>query len=493
LEQAYRDGRLEELASDDGLFNPATASPEEIEQAVKTYYKHHCPSFTSSILASDKVNFEVQGTSSEFYPRRNFKVKTKVEGNFNWKPIEDFTNEEKEALEKEDLEKLETDGGLYMEKESLNLFMNRGPFEEDFALDQVAVEADLKKLGHESTRLADGWYMDNYTNPTDRWTLKVDYMESSGSYNAGFASWVGNGYTKHPLQDYLKVLNGTEHLLPTVKTSVCDNDGMRWEDYRTSLLGFPVMAFWKRGTEGKDAVYTFIGYYRMLLDKSSTQVLGFKTPKKLTHTLFPDGLDDKGKQKYKRLRDVAECWEFSNNARGFCSYRDPWNRVELSFKAPKDVENEYTSAGAPVVANSFEYRYHSKDDYIDVLYAFDEASQSDLNEVSKELELENFNIVLTEGDRESGAKALLTTHQNWEKVCKWLWSTNLDAVDSQGSYINIPVGDTLYLNDGTFFVINENGEYESTLGLDFDANKIYYIHKTDDKGNKIYETDDNGD
>ena len=41
--------------------------------------------------------------------------------------------------------------------------------------------------------------MNNYTNPTDRWTMKVDYMESSGSYNAGFASMVGNAYTKHPL------------------------------------------------------------------------------------------------------------------------------------------------------------------------------------------------------------------------------------------------------------------------------------------------------
>lgn len=493
LEQAYKDGRLEDLASADGLYNPNTATAEQIEEAVKTYYKHHCPSFTSSIRANDKVGFEVQGTSSEFYPRRNYKIKTKVEGNFNWKSIEDFTNEDKAELSEEQLEKLEADGGLYMEEESLNLFMNRGPFEKDFAEDQAAVEADLKQLGHETTRLVDGWYMDNYTNATDRWTLKVDYMESSGSYNAGFASWVGNSYTKHPLQDYLGVLTNTSKLLPIVDTSACDDDGMRWEDYRTSLLGFPIMAFWKRGTDGVDAVYTFIGYYRMLLDKSSTSVLGFKTPKKICHKLFPKKYNDDGTVKeYHRLRDIAECWEFSNNARGFCSYRDPWNRVEMSFKAPAGVANEYTSKGAPIVANSFEYRYHSKDDYIDVLYEFDEATQDDLNEVINELGLPEGSIIA--GDRESGADALLTTHANWEKVCKWVWSTNLDAVSSQGTYVEVPVGDVLFDNseETNIFVIDDNGAYIKVTGLTFDKTKEYYTYKTDNSGNIEYETDSDG-
>jgi hypothetical protein len=167
------------------------------------------------------------------------------------------------------------------------------------------------------------------------------------------------------------VLGGTGELKPVEPKAIASDDGMRWQDYRTSLLGFPVMAFWKRGT-GDTAVYTFIGYYRMLLDKSSTQVLGFKTPKKVVHKLFPKTYNDDGSIKdYYPLRDIAECWEFSNNARGYCSYRDPWNRVELSFKPPVGVANEYTDKGAPIVANSFEYRYHSKDDYIDTLYAFD--------------------------------------------------------------------------------------------------------------------------
>ena len=184
------------------------------------------------------------------------------------------------------------------------------------------------------------------------------------------------------------------------------------------------------------------------------------------------------------MRDVAECWEFSNNARGYCSYRDPWNRVELSFKPPVGVKNEYTDKGAPIVANSFEYRYHCKDDYIDKLYAFDEATQAELNEVAEELGLPENSII--KDNRPSGADALLTTHTNWEKVCKWLWSTNLDAVESQGRYIKVPVGDVEYKTDGSFFYINANGEYIAATEA-FDAEKAYYKYKRDKDGNIEYE------
>lgn len=471
LDQAYLNGELEKLAREDGLISENEVDGTVIAEAVKKYYKYHCPSFTSSIRTSDKVNFEVQGTSSEFYPRRNYKIKTKMEGKFNWKDNADLDEED------------QTDeGGAFTEEEALNIFMHKGPYAEVFLNDQAKLAEDTKYLGYEESRLADGWYMNNYTNPTDRWTMKVDYMESSGSYNAGFASMVGNGYTKHPLQDYLGVLGGVGNLKPVEPKAIASDDGMRWQDYRTSLLGFPVMAFWKRGS-GDSAIYTFIGYYRMLLDKSSTQVLGFKTPKKVVHKLFPY-VDDEGNTQYKRLRDVAECWEFSNNARGYCSYRDPWNRVELSFKPPVGVANEYTDKGAPIVANSFEYRYHSKDDYIDTLYAFDQASQADLNEVAKELGLPANSII--EKNRASGADALLTTHVNWEKVCKWLWSTNVDAVESQGTYKEIPVGDIEYKTDGTFFVINENNEFVASTEA-FNKDKTYYIANTgDDKETNPY-------
>jgi hypothetical protein len=59
----------------------------------------------------------------------------------------------------------------------------------------------------------------------------------------------------------------------------------------------------------------------MLLDKGSDEVLGFKPPKNVKAN-YLSGKD---------MRKKAECWEFSNNNRTYCSYRDPEDRVELSF------------------------------------------------------------------------------------------------------------------------------------------------------------------
>lgn len=466
LERAYTNGELETLARADGLIAEGETDSEKIKDGVRLYYKHHCPSWISTMRTNDKVEFVVQGTSSEFYPRRNYKIKTKMDFENCWKDNEDLDPED------QDLEA----GGAYTEEDGLNIFMNRGPFAEIYVADKAKLAADDKYIGYEESRCADGWYMNNYTNPTDRWTMKVDYMESSGSYNAGFASMVGNGYTKHPLQDYYKagLLGGTNKLEPVVDSSVIK--GIQWNDYRTSLLGFPVMAFQKTGS-GDNVKYTFIGFYRMLLDKSSTQVLGFKPNKKVTHKLFPKEYNEDGSVKeYEALRNVAECWEFSNNARGYCSYRDPWRRVELSFTPPANASIEnggYTAKGAPVVANNFEYRYHSKDDFIDVLYDFDAATQAQLNEVAEELGTD----VIPQGDRIAGTKALLSTHTNWEKVCKWLWSTNLDAVDSQGSYEKVPVGDIEY-QTGVYYVITEDGSYEISNNP-FNADITYYTKVTD--------------
>ena len=60
-------------------------------------------------------------------------------------------------------------------------------------------------------------------------------MESSGSYNTGFANLMGNGlYSKHPLEYY-------------------DDDGMKGAavGHRTSVYGFPVMVFHKHNKAGK--------------------------------------------------------------------------------------------------------------------------------------------------------------------------------------------------------------------------------------------------
>ena len=459
LDVAYARGELVQKCVDDGLLAANEMDQNTINEAVKTYYKHHCPSWTSTLSTGDIVTIEVQGTSSEFYPRRNFKIKTKCEKENTWGDIEDDDGN--------------VTGQGWTEEDCLNIFMHKGPYEDIFIDDQKKLKENPYYYGVEKSRMIDGWYMNNYTNPTDRWTMKVDYMESSGSYNAGFASLVGNAYTKHPLQDYVKagVLTNTDKF----ENDVFEN--VRWEDYRTSLLGFPVMAFQKRkkkGSSNNETEYIFIGYYRMLLDKGSDQVLGFKAPKKIEHTLVDN----------KKLRDVAECWEFSTNARTFCSYRDPWDRVEFSFKAPRSeglngfIKLDSGAIGGPMVLNHFEPRYFAYGDYLkndeDGFYNFGNLDQDTVNAICDDLGIDIIDITSSEAPYLAQNAAVDILMKNWEKVCKWVYSTNLDNVKSQGNYNEIPVGLVKY-EPGVFYVIDETSPtgYSIAEGA-FEPSQTYY-------------------
>ena len=465
LDRAYAIGDLEKLAADDGLFNPEdpNLTAEMKAEAVKTYYKHHCPSWTG-----ENCELVVQGTSSEYYPRRNYKIKTKTEF---------------------DADKVER----------VHIFLNKGPFEEDYKKDP---ELTRQKY----------WYMNNYTSGTHKWTMKVDFMESSGSYNAGFASMVKTAYTKHPLQDYVeagaintvvteykedaegnptqeikKQYNGLAPIVNFAKpisTNPLDNANIKWDDYRTSLLGFPVMAFHKKA-DG----YTFIGYYRMLLDKGSDEVLGFKPPKGVTANLMGG----------KDVRKKAECWEFSNNNRTYCSYRDPWDRVELSFTPPDNKitdETGLTAAGIPIVADSFEYRYHDKEDYLDTLYGLGKKDNGVWGYAGKEEDaaafLKETGIDITSTNNWPAAREkMLDYYKNWEDVCKWVWSTCIDNVISSAGigngYQPVKVGDTPFTTDGSLLIAQNESFVPVTSGV-FDINIDYWktveIEKPGTEGEK---------
>lgn len=420
LERAYSKGQLEELAIADGLCQK-NSTPEQKLEAIKTYYKHHCPSWTGY-----NVEFVVQGTSSEFYPRRNYKIKTKTDK--------------------------DSDG-----QKRVHIFLNRGPFADEYKEEQAKLENGEISQGQETATRQNCWYMNNYTNGITKWTMKVDYMESSGSYNAGFAGLVGNAYTKHPLKDYLDqgAIIDTNGDLNSI------NKVLDWSDYRTSLLGFPVMAFQKKS----DGQYIFLGYYRMLLDKGSDEVLGFKPNKNLKHNILQN----------RRVRDVAECWEFSNNARTYCSYRDPWQRVQLSFRPPEGTEDEYafTSKNAPIISDHFEYRYSCHEDLLDLIYKYSQKAE--------DLKKEPYYIY----NKEQAAEKLFEIYSNWEKVCQWIWSTNMDNVQSQNTYVKAPVGKKAY-EPNKYYIMNESGEWVKSESETWVDGVIYAEQVYDENGNPTY-------
>lgn len=470
LDRAYVNGELEELAVQDGLCK-ATDSAEVRAAAVKKYYRHHCPSWTGT-----NVEMVVQGTSSEFYPRRNYKLKTK----------NNETND------------------------NVSIFLNKGPYANDFITYGTEYSTDEKT----NPCHMDFFYMDNYEVGTTKFTMKIDYMESSGSYNTGFANLVANAYSKHPLETYVK--NGR----------IVDKNGNPYEvkqsyldSLRTSIQGFPVMAFHKRG-EGD---YVYIGRYNMNLDKGSDECFGFKPDKKMYV------LDSEGNPQ--RVRDYAECWEMQNNARGYCSFRDPWNREELSFDSSGQT-NPYTSYGSPLVADHIEQRYNAHDDALDGLwelntntspgkkaviwesmgwaekvketepgwqngidYATDE--KGNIYQFTNKEEIQKYdftdNDIGADGkplpfapndNLEPGRKLFLKLLENWERVSKWVWSTNTDNVISGAStYDTIALGKQKYI-PGTFYIQVYNEDIQKFEFIKeeansvYDSNKVYYEQVT---------------
>lgn len=371
---------------------------------VANYYLHHGASFVAT-----KGEIKTQGTSSQFYPRRNYKYKGK---------------------------------GV--------MFANKGPFE----LDPMYMEY---------------FFMDNPDVGTTKFTLKIDYMESSGSYNTGFANLVNNAYTKHPLFDY----------------DFADN--LNISNLRTSIQGFPTMAFHEKQLESGETTVVYIGRYNMNLDKGSDECFGYK--------LFVDNDPQGSKVKTRyaknskgKVLDVAtaaECWELEDNNRGFCSFRHPKNvpvqdlmnyspGVFFSVKDDNGQEVLNAKGTCPIIADSFEYRYSKYGDTLDYLYGDEGVKPEDLPDVAASMGVENVNQLTQQQKNEY----VFDKYKNWEKACIWVYSTDTEAVGPE-SDLYISYGEaqeprmTYYTTSRTF----NPRPYEQAV--EFDDSVTYYVYNSE--------------
>lgn len=272
-------------------------------------YLHSSPSFEFS---SEEENFNVQGTSSQGYPRRNYKLKTKLK-----------TNEE------------------------INYWRyTNGP----------------QKGGNISKK----WYMDSDL-PADQFCWKADYMDSSGSYNTGFANFVSILYEHHPLYNIFQDEN--------------------YDKYRTTIYGFPMLVFQeKKEAKNGQTDYEFVGKYNFNLDKSSNTRYGFE-------------LTESNPNNHQSIKEIAECWEFTNNQGTFCAFANKW----------PEVNDEGDKARFETVFNSFEYRYIKDDKALDKLY-----ENYNWNENPKG------NVAL------DGTKTPREYLANFEQLYKWVYTTTED-------------------------------------------------------------------
>lgn len=283
-------------------------------------YLSHAPSFKAT-----GVSLNVQGTSSQIYPRKNFKGK--------------FKN----AI-------IKTTHSKFKEQKTLSYF---------------------KILPH----------MEEKT-----FTWKADYMDSSSGHNTGFATWAQELYWNHPLDYY-------EGSSKNPGANKFKGDYLT-QGYRTTLYGFPVLAFHK--TSDNNSKPQFIGIYNFNLDKGADTTLGMNLDK--SHPILTD----------KTYEKVCECWEFANNKGTRCSFRGE------PFDSTYDSTNKVftTPKGIIDLGDDLEVRYHIDADLIEG--ALKNLSGPEDDEDSKSIEPEKaFNILLGHNEDEPGRYLHLETLFKW--------------------------------------------------------------------------------
>lgn len=269
--------------------NPALDRAFEKGEIDGTQYITGCPSFHA-----ENAEFDVQGTSSQGYPRRNYKgkFKSKDDAPVVWT----YTN---------------------------------GPLKGQSLQSKISYEGKDYKY----------FYMDNKDAAESTFTWKADFMESSGTHNTGFTSFVKTLYSQHPLKDY--------------------NKDYVTGDHRTTIYGFPMLVFQKK----IDGSYEFIGKYNFNLDKDCPNVIDFKNGDAQPYIANNPNVpveyrtyeDEDGSIKPATYEMIAECWEFCNNQGTRCSFKQ------------KDFDLTNTK-GFLAVTDDLEYRYsYYKDDIDDAL------------------------------------------------------------------------------------------------------------------------------
>ena len=426
--------------------NPAL--DEALEKGIidENFYYTHSPSYEAV-----GVDINVQGTSSQGYPRRNYKTKFKS-----------ATKSAPSGYQGED----EYSWGWRYTK------------------------------GSRAGESFSSWHMDSVECSTNKFTWKIDYMESSGTYNTGFANLVGNGiYSKHPLETY----------------DCFDN--LQTSQYRTSVYGFPVMVFHKHSQKedldmyGQDnqeyKVYTFIGRYNLNLDKSSNEYYGFeiKTEHPYVNLETPltaqeDVLDENQNPVYeykpitslnlantyykleneeyialdvediqiidgeniipitadnndqftlngtstpitiyekvkktrtvitrekKTIAEVAECWELRDNQGTWTSFKYPMDAINDKFST-------VDSSGVLEVTKHFEYRYNVDGD------ALDDAYEKKDDPSKTAVKWHNGKVNLSTQSYRN--EFLIKKHRNLERLFDWLYSTDTSVVPAEDNLPN---------------------------------------------------------
>ena len=296
--------------------------------------------------------------------------------------------------------------------------------------------------------------MDAATYGVNNFTWKIDYMESSESYNTGFANLMGNIvhplYTKHPLDDL--------HL-----------SGVDTSDMRTTVYGFPVLTFHKYA----NGDYEYVGKYNMNLDKSANEAYGFESKVKQPYVnkrikkVLNESTNQYEDEVYQpTIKEIAECWELKDNQGTWCSFKFPdANARRDGFMTLK--EGTSGDSAQLEIINHYEYRYSFYKDELDAAYDYTGFTDA------------NTQVEYTNNGQINGY--LYEKHANFEKLFRWLDSTD------QNTATNTTLSAPVIYTTASYVTDDPSVDYEILLtnATVLAPGTEYEEFSVDSKGNKI--------
>lgn len=317
LDYAWANGIIEGLFDPDSKYYDKTIASSW--ESAEEFYIHHAPSYICAPATTNGAAINVQGTSSQGYPRRNYKVKMKKPGK----------------------------AGLWT---------------------YVGGPKDGKTLKK--------WYLDSNIGEST-FCFKADYMESSRTHNTGLASYVDTLYSKHPLQDQ----GYSEEESSDYRTAIYGFPMMVFHKYNGEYefiglynynldksckdsFGFTqekasrISKTCKATTDvemNPSKTYYFMNEDKTLLSWAEEFEDGVTYYEETTETgdhTFTLPID---------LATAAECWQIEHNQGGKCSFKN----ADFSMVSTDPNHKGVLSAAA----EDFEIRYHAEKDAIEYAIA----------------------------------------------------------------------------------------------------------------------------
>ena len=407
--------------------------------------RYYDPFDVSKSFHAYNCEIDVQGTSSQGYPRRNYKLKTKkYDDNFPF------------YFEKWDgVEENKDDWVSYAEDAS---------------------EADKAKQLKK-------WDLGHGVKETT-FCLKADYMESSSSHNTGLANLVADIQSKYSDKDTYDF----RHPLTRQHN----------EKSRTTIYGYPILVFHEQKVV-KDGVtttpITFVGKYNFNIDKGATDSFGFTsgTTNQYSESIYPEYVECKVNDKkgmypvnlvpnetgdgYKydeatgallfyhpanneetplldgddkpvtkigpgSYEQVSECWEFTQNQPGPGKFQEQQD----GFYQTSDRSTNTKI----IAADHFEMRYHYAD--------FDDPYE-------------------TEGSIPAANDTFKRYTKNFAKMWEWVASTDVSA-----NAIDLAATGKGKLNSA---LTDDQVKRYHTRDTEYDSAHKYYLNQNDEEAVKI--------